>query len=89
MFGRPVPTEAQKPLTLEVLTMWPSSEATSIYDARNSIFRAYATLFRQWDLVFAIGAANRKLGHRPAALALLREEWKKYQELSACYPMAD
>jgi len=66
-----------------------SSEATSIYDARNSIFRAYATLFRQWDLVFAIGAANRKLGHRPAALALLREEWKKYQELSACYPMAD
>ena len=66
-----------------------SSEATSIYDARNSIFRAYATLFRQWDLVFAIGAANRKLGHRPAALALLRAEWKKYQELSACYPMAD
>jgi len=66
-----------------------SSEATSIYDARNSIFRAYATLFRQWDLVFAIGAANRKLGHRPAAFALLRDEWKKYQELSACYPMAD
>ena len=66
-----------------------SSEATSIYDARNSLFRAYATLFRQWDLVFAIGAANRKLGHRPAALALLREEWKKYQELSAYYPMAD
>ena len=66
-----------------------SSEATSIYDARNSIFRAYATLFRQWELVFAIGAANRKLGHRPAALALLRAEWKKYQELSACYPMAD
>jgi membrane protein DedA with SNARE-associated domain len=66
-----------------------SSEATSIYDARNSLFRAYGILFRQWELVFAIGAANRKLGHRPAALALLREEWKKYQELSACYPMAD
>jgi membrane protein DedA with SNARE-associated domain len=66
-----------------------SSEATSIYDARNSLFRAYAILFRQWDLVFAIGAANRRLGHRPAALALLREEWKKYQQLSACYPLAD
>ncbi|HEY4274495.1 MAG TPA: VTT domain-containing protein [Rhizomicrobium sp.] len=66
-----------------------ASEATSIYDARNSIFQAYATLFRQWDLVFAIGAANRKLGHRPAALAVLREEWKKYQQLSACYPLAD
>jgi membrane protein DedA with SNARE-associated domain len=66
-----------------------SSEATSIYDSRNSIFRAYATLFRQWDLVFAIGAANRALGHRPATLALLREEWRKYQARSACYPLAD
>jgi membrane protein DedA with SNARE-associated domain len=66
-----------------------SSEATSIYDARNSVFRAYATLFKQWDLVFAIGAANRKLGHRPATIALIREEWRKYQARSACYPLAD
>ena len=66
-----------------------ASEATSIYDDRNSLFRAYATLFEQWDLVFAIGAANRTLGHRPAALRLLRDEWKKYQQLSACYPLAD
>jgi hypothetical protein len=66
-----------------------ASEATSIYDSRNSIFQAYATLFRQWDLVFAIGAANRKLGHRPAAIGELRDEWKKYQQLSACYPLAD
>ena len=66
-----------------------SSEATSIYDARNSVFRAYATLFKQWDLVFAIGAANRALGHRPATIALLREEWRKYQARSACYPLAD
>lgn len=66
-----------------------ASEATSIYDDRNSLFRAYATLFRQWDLVFAIGAANRSLGHRPAAFSLLRNEWKKYQQLSACYPLAD
>jgi membrane protein DedA with SNARE-associated domain len=66
-----------------------ASEATSIYDNRNSLFRAYATLFEQWDLVFAIGAANRNLGHRPAALRLLRDEWKKYQQLSACYPLAD
>jgi membrane protein DedA with SNARE-associated domain len=66
-----------------------ASEATSIYDTRNSLFQAYATLFRQWDLVFAIGAANRKLGHRPATIGLLRDEWKKYQQLSACYPLAD
>jgi membrane protein DedA with SNARE-associated domain len=66
-----------------------SSEATSIYDARNSLFRAYSILFKQWDLVFAIGAANRALGHQPATLALLREEWRKYQERSTCYPLAD
>ncbi len=66
-----------------------ASEATSIYDSRNSLFQAYAILFRQWDLVFAIGAANRKLGHRPATVRLLRDEWKKYQQLSACYPLAD
>ncbi len=66
-----------------------ASEATSIYDNRNSLFQAYATLFRQWDLVFAIGAANRRLGHRPATLSLLRDEWRKYQQLSACYPLAD
>ena len=66
-----------------------ASEATSIYDSRNSLFQAYGVLFRQWDLVFAIGAANRKLGHRPATIALLRDEWKKYQQLSACYPLAD
>src|SRR5262249_20285505 len=31
-----------------------TSEATSIYDARNSLFAAYRTLFQQWKLVFAI-----------------------------------
>src|SRR5438093_12037230 len=45
-----------------------SSEATSIYDARNSLFSAYRTLFRQWKLVFAIGAANRLNGHAPTSL---------------------
>ena len=66
-----------------------ASEATSIYDARNSIFSAYATLFKQWDLVFAIGAANRANGHRPATMMLLWREWQKYKLRAACYPLAD
>jgi hypothetical protein len=45
-----------------------SSEATSIYDARNSLLCAYRTLFRQWRLVFAIGAVNRADGHAPSSL---------------------
>jgi hypothetical protein len=48
-----------------------TSEATSIYDPRNSLFSAYRTLFRQWSLVFAIGARNGANGHAPSSLAAL------------------
>jgi len=66
-----------------------ASEATSIYDARNSIFAAYETLFRQWDLVFAIGAANRKRGCAPTNLPLVWQKWREYSRLAATYPAAD
>jgi hypothetical protein len=66
-----------------------ASEATSIYDARNSIFAAYRTLFRQWDLVFAIGAANRKRGCTPTKLSLVWQKWREYSHLAATYPAAD
>ena len=41
-----------------------SSEATNIYDPRSTLWAAYRTLFRQWELAFRIGAANRALGAR-------------------------
>lgn len=66
-----------------------ASEATSIYDARNSIFAAYRTLFRQWDLVFAIGAANRKRGCAPTRLSLVWQKWREYSRIAATYPAAD
>ncbi len=66
-----------------------ASEATSIYDAKNSIFNAYRTLFRQWELVFAIGAANRRRGHRPEGLLLLWRAWREYERIAATYPAAD
>ena len=66
-----------------------ASEATSIYDARNSIFAAYRTLFQQWDLVFAIGAANRKCGCAPTKLSLVWQKWREYSRLAATYPAAD
>jgi membrane protein DedA with SNARE-associated domain len=40
-----------------------TSESTNIYDPSRSLLAAYRTLFRQWRLVFQIGAANRRLGH--------------------------
>jgi len=65
-----------------------SSEATNIYDARNSLRSAYATLARQWKLVFEIGAANRARGHCPTPLSTLWREWRNYSATALCYPTA-
>lgn len=49
-----------------------SSEATNIYDPRGGLRAAYRTLFRQWELAFRIGAANRARGAQATpALKLL------------------
>jgi membrane protein DedA with SNARE-associated domain len=66
-----------------------SAEATSIYDARNSLRSAYRTLFRQWELVFAIGAANRALGAEPTPLPELLRVWRAASRQFATYPPAD
>jgi hypothetical protein len=39
-----------------------TSEATSIYDPKNSLPDAYRLLFRQWRIAFEIGAQNRRRG---------------------------
>ena len=66
-----------------------ASEATSIYDSRNSLRSAYRTLFRQWELVFAIGAANRARGWLPTEVAPLWRKWRETSVLVATYPLAD
>jgi len=66
-----------------------TSEATSIYDARNSLFSAYRTLFQQWRLVFAIGAINRANGHAPSSLVTLWQNWRQYSAAALSYPLAD
>jgi hypothetical protein len=66
-----------------------TSEATSIYDARNSVFTAYRTLFRQWKMVFAIAAANRKRGTVPTAALTLWRDWRTNRARAATYPFAD
>ncbi len=66
-----------------------ASEATSIYDARNSLFAAYRTLFRQWELVFAIGRANRDRGVALTRAGLLWRKWREYSRQAATLPAAD
>lgn len=56
-----------------------TSEATSIYDAKNSLFTAYRILFAQWKIAFEIGAQNRSRGTMPTSLVnltkMLLENW--------------
>jgi membrane protein DedA with SNARE-associated domain len=66
-----------------------ASEATSVYDSRNSLLTAYRTLFRQWDLVFSIGAANRSNGCATTQLSALWRKWREYCQAAAGFPVAD
>jgi membrane protein DedA with SNARE-associated domain len=66
-----------------------AAEATSIYDSRHSVWAAWRTLFRQWELVFAIGAANRARGHAATHRDVLWREWRQYAARAASYPVAD
>jgi membrane protein DedA with SNARE-associated domain len=45
-----------------------TSEATHIYDPRNSLIDAYRVLFKQWGLAFEIGAKNRARGVKPSTI---------------------
>jgi membrane protein DedA with SNARE-associated domain len=66
-----------------------AAEATAIYDARNSLRAAYATLFRQWELVFAIGATNRRCGSRRVRALELIQAWRACNRSLATCPDAD
>ncbi|MGE0482291.1 MAG: alpha/beta fold hydrolase [Phycisphaerae bacterium] len=50
-----------------------TSESTNIYDPSWPLWRAYLTLYRQWAILFAIGARNRAAGH---AVTPLRTIWR-------------
>jgi hypothetical protein len=53
-----------------------SAEATHIYDPSVSLWEAYRTMFRQWELAFEIGAQNRRRGSAPMTLrSLVRLIW--------------
>jgi hypothetical protein len=66
-----------------------SSEATNIYDSRNSLWSAYATLFRQWRIVYAIGAANRRRGFQPPSPYAVWRDWKEFTSQACEFPLAD
>ena len=66
-----------------------SSEATNIYDPRNSLWNAYRTLFRQWEIVFAIADENRKRGLRTMSVRTILEKFWEYRRQVALHPVSD
>jgi len=66
-----------------------ASEATNIYDSSNSIWSAYATLYRQWEIVYRIGAENRRRGNQPAGLGAVFRDWLAFSSQAVEFPVAD
>ena len=66
-----------------------AAEPTNIYDARTPLWMAYRGLFRQWELVFAIGAENRRRGSEPTPVRDFWRRWRQFSRDAATYPLAD
>ena len=66
-----------------------ASEATNIYDSSNSIWSAYATLYRQWEIVYRIGAKNRRRGTPTTSLLTVFKDWLAFSSRSVDFPVAD
>ena len=59
-----------------------TSEATSIYDPKNSVFVAWRTIFAQWRIAFEIGAQNRRNGAAVTSARQLFQWWREHQDQS-------
>ena len=65
------------------------AEATHIWDPSSRLGDAYWTLFEQFRVLFEIGDANRKAGHRPlGAVSFLSDVWA-YHRVARHYPSAE
>jgi hypothetical protein len=66
-----------------------TAESTNIYDPDGSLFGAYRQLFRQWQLVFEIGAANLALGSPSMSVFQLLRLIRAHQAAPAAFALAD
>ncbi len=64
------------------------AEATHIWDPEARLTDAYLTLFEQYKVLFTIGDANRRAGHRPLGPIQFIKDVLFYRRLSRKYPLA-
>ena len=65
------------------------SEATHIWDARCTLWEAYATQFTHYRAAWEIGRANRRDGYRSSGLRIMYNKWRLQRRLMASYPTND
>ena len=63
-----------------------TSEATHIYDPRNSLVTAYRTLFEQWKILFGIASQNHANGVATVPLGELAKLIVQYRHASKSHP---
>ena len=66
-----------------------TSEPTNIYDPDGTLVDAYRQLFRQWSIMFAIGAANRRGGARVSSLRRLAALARAHLAAAVPLPISD
>ncbi len=64
------------------------SEATHIYDKDITLIQAYKTLFRQWEIMFALGKSNVEKGKGMCGFFKIAAKIIQYQIASASHPSA-
>ena len=65
------------------------SEATHIWDARTTLWRAWLDQFRHYGEAWRIGAANRARGFKSSGLLPMYRAWRRQLRLMASYPVND
>jgi len=65
-----------------------TSESTNIYDPSFTLLDAWRVLFRQWNLIFRIGAANRARGVQPATIGRLLRLSVQHLRAKPVFPIA-
>jgi hypothetical protein len=66
-----------------------TAESTNIYDPDGSLIDAYRQLFRQWSIVFAIGAANRSAGAPVSSMRRLVELMRAHLMTRIAFALSD
>lgn len=66
-----------------------SSEAAHIWDRNTPLKDIFATLLKQYRLLFQIGAKQKKLGHKVPSLRTLIRAWRHEKSLTEQYPSTD